>query len=1117
MLIVPKITDKGNKRMEKKPTNIRIFLQQRGISLKNLALWLIAAAVVICAAFLFGGLSAGKDQVFPVYISEVMADNSMYPNSDGLCCDYIEIHNSADYPVDLSGFQLGDVASNSRYVFPSGTVIQPGEYLTVYCNKSANSPEYAPFEINRAGGESFYLIARNGAVVDSVTLVPMHADQVMLQQDDGSWQISENASPGGSEDPFSWKDIYNETLSQVRFSEFSASDTGYLAEHGIFCDWVELHNNGSEPVDLSGYILSDNPGNDKYVFPENTVIPAGEYLTVFCTNQVSDPKVAPFGLSQLYEETLVLKNSYGQIVEILRTYPGEHMAMAITENGQWEATDGITPGFENSPQGRSFFLLTSGTDVGGIRISEVMAADQLILKDTFDQFSDWVELYNTLDQPVNLSGWCLSDDPAQPRKWIIPDMILEPGQRKILFCSGRDVNADGEIHTGFALSSGGETLVLSAWTGETVDSVTFPKAEAHTAFIFGEQGQHIVTECPTPGYPNDEESYLALCDANVPTGPLAIWEVMSSNDKHLPQKLGACYDWVELRNISSQPLDLTGYTLSDDPDVPAMHSLAGITLQSGESVVIILSEEPGVANDGVDQALFQLDAKEDQLFLFDPQGKLLDYVHFKDIPLGYSYGRRANSGGFFYMEPSPQNPNFAGYRLISGEIDASCDSGVYSLKEGISLTLEAQGAIYYTTDGSTPDVNSNPYTGPLQIDQTTVVRAVSIEEDKLPGKVYTVTFVIGDQHQLPVVSLVTDPDNLWGPNGIYKNDLSVKEIQVPAHVSYSGADGSFAINCALNLHGATTVKVFDKKTFAVRFQDRYDGPLHYDVFEDGVVTDYSSLLIRTAHESTYSSQMHDAFICHIAAYNSDKVVSQKYKYVVLYLNGEYWGLYAIRERHSEELFASYMKVPADGVQIVRYMTTEYNELEELYQFLKRDNLRSDKNYAYAKSIINIESYADWLIYEAYMANIDIHANVRFYRNPVDGLWYMGLSDLDLGMMETHEAFTMMAKTFHHGMLIDALMRNEDFQHLLATRLAELLEGPLSDENTIALINQMADTIRDEAEWEYERWETPVFNWERTVEYMIDFCDGRTQEMIDDFCRQMVFTEEEREAYFGHLE
>ena len=1103
--------------MKTKSTRLRAFLQQRGIVPKHLALWLGCAAVVLAAAFLFGGVSAGNSQVFPVYITEIMASNSGFPNREGLCCDYIEIRNGADYPVDLTLFQLGDVSGKSRYAFPAGTVLQPGEYKLISCDKSVDSPDYAPFEINRAGGESFYLIARSGAIVDSVTTLPMDADRVMLLQEDGSWQISASPSPGSSGDSFGYGDIYIEEISPVRFSEFSGADTGYLPQYGIYCDWVELHNTGDTPADISGFILSDNPGNDKYIFPRDTVISPGGYLTVSCTDLVADPMVAPFGLSRQFGETLVLKNNRGRIVEILHTQPTDKAVTALTATGNWEDTHTLTPGFENTPQGRAQFLESSGTVPGSIRISEVMAAQQLLVADAFGRFSDWVELHNTSDIPVNLSGWCLSDDPAQPRKWIIRDLFLEPGQRRIIFCSGLDTVEAGELHAGFSLSAGGETLTLSAWTGETVDTVTFPRSEDHCSFVFDSDGSCTLTESPTPGYPNDEEGYLSFRDADVARGPLAIWEVMTSNDSLIPQNLGQCYDWVELRNISGEPLDLSGYTLSDDLDSPAKHSLAGVTLQPGKSLVVILSEVPNAAKKGFQQALFQLNVREDQLFLFGPDGNLLDHVRLKDIPLGFSYGRSENSGGFFYMEPSPQNPNTAGHRLISGAIAASCVPGVYSLEEGTSVTLEAQGTIYYTTDGSEPDAGSYLYESPLQIDKTTVIRAVSIEKGKLPGEIYTATFIIGDKHQVPVVSLVTDPDNLWGRNGIYKHDIKVKEIQVPSHVSYSGPDGSWAIHCATNLHGATTVTAFSKKTFAIRFQDRFDGPLHYDVFGDGVVTDFSSLLIRTAHESSFSSQMHDAFICHIAAYNSDKMVSQKHKYVALYLNGEYWGLYAIRERHSEEHFASYMDVPAEQVQVARYMTQYRNELFDLFQYCDDGDLRSQESYDYAKSVINMESYADWLIYEAYMANIDVNYNLRFYRNPVDGLWYMGLSDLDLGMMETHGSFTMMAESFHHGVLINDLLRNEEFQHLLATRLAELLEGPLSDENAIALINQMADTIRPEAAWEATRWPTPVKNWENTVKEMLRFCDGRAQELIDNLCSEVGFTAQERETYFGHLE
>ena len=444
--------------------------------------------------------------------------------------------------------------------------------------------------------------------------------------------------------------------------------------------------------------------------------------------------------------------------------------------------------------------------------------------------------------------------------------------------------------------------------------------------------------------------------------------------------------------------------------------------------------------------------------------------------------------------------------------------GVYTQEESFTLTLEAAGPIYYTTDGSVPDAGDTLYEGPLNIGETTVIRAVAIEEGKMAGDVYTATFIVGDQHDIPVVSLVTDPENLWGKKGIYRSgDITVKEIQVPGHVSYIGDDGSFAINCAINLHGATTVTAFDKKTFAVRFQDRFDGPLHYDVFGDGEVTSFASLLIRTAHESTYSSQMHDTFINALASQASDRILTQKYKYVALYLNGEYWGLYALRERHSPEHYASYRDVPADTVESVRHMIQEQNDLNTLFQMCLSGNLKSEAQYAFAKSVIDMESYVDWLIFEAYMSNVDVNYNVRFYRSSAEGIWRMGLADLDLGMMGSRGAFEQMAECFHHGVLIEDLLANEEFQHLLATRLAELLAGPLSDENAIALINQMADIIRSEAVWEEQRWGTPVRNWEYTISDMIGFCTGRAQAMIDSACSAMRFTREEREAYFGHLE
>ena len=1097
---------------------LRTFLNERGVAPGSLGVLLGIIALLLVVCLLFGG-SFAKEQVFPVYISEIVAANTGYPNALGRCSDFIEICNSADYPVDLSGFQLGDIEGKSRYGFASGTVIGPGEYLCVYCDKTVRDESYASFEISRAGNEVFYLIAKNGAVVDQAQTLALDTDQAMVRREDGSWDVSQVVTPGMANDVVSagYRDIYNSGISPVRITELSSGRSGYLAQYRMACDWVELHNTSAETADISGFILSDNVGNDKYRFPQGTTLAPDAYMIVPCTDQVAAPEVAPFGLDRDLAETVVLKTADGRIVEIIETMPVSAGSMALGSDGNWEVTAQVSAGYENTQQGHQEYLLKTGAQRGNIRISELAAAQQLSAPDAFGQFPDWVELYNASQQSIDLSGWYLTDDPAQAQKWMIPSLVLAPGQREVVFCSGRDLEIDGQLHASFSLSAGGESLMLYAYDGVQVDAVNFPAAPDYTAFTF-DNGQANQTDTPTPGYPNDLPGHEEFIAAQLPQGPIAIWEVMTANDRYLPQRLGECYDWVELCNISDQPVDVGGFSLSDDPQMPDQYQLNSRVLQPGEKVTIILSGEPEMARSGYEHATFSLNTRQESLVLYDAAGKLLDYVCLKEIPRGTSYGRMENMGGFFYMTPTPGGNNDSGFRSKSSSVTGSYGPGVYTSDSGFTVSLEAAGEIYYTTDGSVPTLKSTRYTGPVQVNETMVLRAVCLEEGKLAGDVYTATFVVGETHSLPVVSLVTDPEGLWGVNGVYRNgDISVKEIRLPSNVAYSGSDGSFSLDCAMNLHGDTTVTAFNKKSFAVRFLDSYDGPLHYDVFEDGEVTDFSSLILRTSHEGAYSTQMHDVLMAHVANLGSENVITQKYKYVSLYLNGEYWGLYAIRERHSQEHYASYRDVPAETVEINRFMIDKDDTLHDLYDFIGRNSLKSGENYAYVKSLLDVESFADWMIYQAYVCNIDIYANIRYYRSPEDGLWRMGLADLDLGMMGLNKAFDEIYDTFHHARLVRALLNNEEFRDLLATRLAALLAGPLSDENMVATIEEIAATIRPETKREQERWGTPVSGWESSVDYMVGFCDGRSQEMIDSLCSLLGFSKLEREYYFGDLE
>ena len=1085
---------------------------------KQLLWWTIAAAafiVVVVLIAIFSGTNGGE--VHPVYINEILASNTCHPNADGRCCDYIELYNSADYDVDISGFLLGDLEGSGRYQFPSGTVLKAGGYLVVYCDSTAQSDGYAPFNISRGGGETFHLIASNGAIIDKVTTLPTELDQSQIRQADGSWAVSQWVSPGYSNEDgaANVQSGYLAADSSVCISEFSSANNVYAQALGMLCDWIELHNTGASVVDISGYSLSDNVGNEKYRFPQGTVLDAGEYLLVYCAAGAEGEYAAPFGLSKQGGESVVLKDTGGMVVQLVDSLPMDSGSQVLRADGLWELCQFPSPGYENTQQGHEAFLRSIGAAEGTVIISELMAASHVTLPDAYGDFSDWVELYNAGSETVHLDGWSLSDDPSNPAKWQFPALDIQPGQRILIFLSGRDTVVDGQVHTSFSLSASGESLILSSYLGTTVDEVTFGASQTNTSFVC-DGAEPVLCDTPTPGYTNDDAGYESFCQTHVPAGALAIWEVMTSNDWYLAQDLGKCYDWVELKNVSNRTIDLSAYSISDDPGSPDMYTLPQKTLGPGETVVIILSGDESLSTASYAHAGFTLDAAGDQLLLFGPDGTLEDYVYLNQIPLKHSYGRSDSAGGFFYMTPTPGAANKSGSRQISDEPTSEIAAGVYTDPTGFTVPLEAKGTIYYTVDGSDPTSASRVYQGPITITESTVLRAVAIENGKLVSPIWSATFLVTDAHSIPVVSLVTDPDNLWGANGIYKdNNIDIKEQKRAANLSYSGADGSFSLDCEISMHGATSLMYAEKKSFTLRFQDNYDGILNYDLFEDGEVTHFSSLILRAARESTFSTHIRDVMMGYVASGCTDSVLSQKYKFVALYLNGEYWGLYALREQHTAEHYGSYMHVPADTVTYMHYPVDTWNSLKELYQFLGSNDLRSEENYAYAKSILDMESFADWIILEAWTGNIDIYGNMRYYYSSADGLWRCGLVDLDLGMF-SGQAFDGVTNSFSHGRLVRALLQNEEFQQLVATRLAELLSGPLSDESMQAVVDMMADSIREEMTLETARWGYTMRIWENDVAGLRNYCAGRADTMIESFCEVTGFTEEQKQYYFGDL-
>lgn len=160
------------------------------------------------------------------------------------------------------------------------------------------------------------------------------------------------------------------------------------------------------------------------------------------------------------------------------------------------------------------FTRAVGVQVGSsslpVRLSEVVAENKYSLKDGDGDAPDWVELRNTGDSTVNLQGWSLSDDPAQPMKWMFPATNIGPHSTLIVFVSGRSTSFDsaGNLHASFRLEKNGGSLVLTAKDGvTTVDSVSYPELDADLAYGRNLEGQWTFID-PTPGAVNTAPTYL---------------------------------------------------------------------------------------------------------------------------------------------------------------------------------------------------------------------------------------------------------------------------------------------------------------------------------------------------------------------------------------------------------------------------------------------------------------------------------------------------------------------------------------------------------------------------------------------------------------------------------
>ena len=309
-----------------------------------------------------------------------------------------------------------------------------------------------------------------------------------------------------------------------------------------------------------------------------------------------------------------------------------------------------------------FLLLSLGTihifgqniNPGELVINEFMANNGSTASDQGGEFDDWIELYNTTDSSLNLSGLFMTDNPALPTKWPVPDTTIPPNGYLIVWAD--DDTAQAGLHAYFRLAGSGEFLWIGYPTGVAVDFLSFGAQAQDISFGRFPNGTGNFQMMP-PTFSSVNVTFSIPVDTLAP-GTIVINEFMAENNTTIADQNGEFDDWIELYNTTENVVSLSHVFLSDNIFFPGQWAFPD-TVIAPNGYLMIWADNNG-SQPGL-HANFRLSAIKEQLFLGYPDGTPIDSLSFGTQIADTTFGRYPNgSGPFGRMLPtfSAQNSEF---------------------------------------------------------------------------------------------------------------------------------------------------------------------------------------------------------------------------------------------------------------------------------------------------------------------------------------------------------------------------------------------------------------------------------------------------------------------------
>jgi len=325
---------------------------------------------------------------------------------------------------------------------------------------------------------------------------------------------------------FSTQLLYSQDIVINEILASSDSTSGISDARAEYEDWLELYNTSSSDVDLGGWSLSDDILDlDKWSFPAGTTIAAQSYLIIWCDNDSFQNGLHAYFKLAKSGEIVSLSNSAGAVIDqVAYEQQTTNVSWSRIPNGTG-AFDFDEPTHSCSNDANYGPLLMSSS----LAINEVLAASDSTgsIVDPSGDVEDWVELINMTNQPIDLYGYFLSDNPANRFKWKIPYGTNIPANDYLIFWCDNDQEEEG-LHTNFNLSSSGESMLLSYDDASIVDITTWAIQSANTSYARMPNGTGAFQVDNTPSFAesNDDTSIGEYFDNRINAYPSPVKDIL---------------------------------------------------------------------------------------------------------------------------------------------------------------------------------------------------------------------------------------------------------------------------------------------------------------------------------------------------------------------------------------------------------------------------------------------------------------------------------------------------------------------------------------------------------------------------------------------------------------